>query len=58
MVEPSNSRAGGAIVALCVVAGATIGVVFRQVSIGILAGTAVGTAIAVLIWLQDRRRTR
>ncbi len=53
---PSEPRAGGAFIALTVVAGAVIGVAFRQPSAGVVGGAAIGIAIAVCLWLADRRR--
>jgi hypothetical protein len=50
------SQAGGFILAASIIAGTVAGVIVRQSSIGFLAGTAVGVLLALLIWLQDRRR--
>lgn len=49
-------RAAGAIIALGLLAGALIGVVLHQPSLGLLAGFAVGAAIAIGFWIIDRRR--
>lgn len=46
--------AGGAPLALSIVAGAFIGLVMGEPTIGILAGTAVGVAIALTVWLRSR----
>jgi hypothetical protein len=48
-------QAGGAIIAGAIIAGVVGGSILGQPSIGFLAGTAIGIAIAVLIWLRDRR---
>lgn len=56
MAEPRNPRAGGALVALCTLAGAVVGAVTRQPTIGIVAGVLFGALLATLLWLQDRRR--
>ena len=48
--------AGGFFLILAIFAGYAIGVARGQASIGVLAGTAVGTAIALFIWWLDRRR--
>ena len=56
MTDPDSPRAGGSLVALCVIAGAVIGVAFRQTSIGILVGAAVGAALAIWVWRHDRKR--
>ena len=50
------SRAGGAILAIAIIAGAVAGTMVGQSSIGLLVGTATGIVLAVLIWLNDRRR--
>ena len=49
-----NPVAAGAPLALCLTAGAVIGAIYRQPTIGILVGLAVGVGIAVLVWLRDR----
>ena len=58
MAAPSqqNSRAGGSILALSIIAGAVGGIILGQPSIGFLVGLAVGAAIAAALWLRDRRR--
>jgi hypothetical protein len=50
------SRAGGALLALSILAGVGIGVYARQPSIGFLAGTGAGLLMLLLIWLRDRKR--
>lgn len=50
-----SSRAGGFLIAVAVLAGAIIGVIAGQPSLGTLIGAAVGCLIAVLLWLRDRR---
>jgi hypothetical protein len=49
-------QAGGAILAIAIIAGAVAGTMAGQPSIGFLTGTAAGILIAVLIWLNDRRK--
>jgi hypothetical protein len=49
--------AGGVFVALGVIAGAVIGDLYGQSSLGFLAGLAAGVAAATLVWVVDRRRT-
>lgn len=51
-------RGGGAIIAIAIIGGAIIGLAMRQPSIGVLAGTALGVAAAIGLWLRDRRRPR
>ena len=48
-------QAGGAIIAGAIIAGVVGGSILGQPSIGFLVGTAIGIAIALLIWLRDRR---
>jgi len=50
------SRAGGCLIAAAILLGAGVGVVLRQPSIGILAGTGAGIALALLLWLRGRHR--
>lgn len=49
-------RAAGAFIALSVIAGTVIGVFLHQPSAGVVGGAAVGIAIALGLWLSDRRR--
>lgn len=48
--------AGGVLVALFMIAGTLVGTLYRQPSIGFLAGLATGAALALLVWWLDRRR--
>ena len=50
------TQAGGAILAIAIIAGAVAGTMVGQSSIGLLVGTATGILLAVLIWLNDRRK--
>jgi uncharacterized membrane protein (UPF0136 family) len=54
----SNGRrkptGAGAIIAFLVMAGTIIGGFLRQPSIGLLAGFALGVAIAIGLWLRER----
>jgi hypothetical protein len=52
------SQAGGAILAIAIIAGAVAGTMVGQSTIGLLVGTATGILLAILIWLNDRRRAR
>lgn len=56
MADPKNPSAAGALLALAVVAGALIGAIYSQPTIGTLAGFAVGVAITIVLWLRERRR--
>ena len=59
MTAPAPRRpamAGGFLLALSIMAGAVIGGLMGQPSIGLLAGTGVGLILLALIWWIDRRR--
>jgi hypothetical protein len=49
------SRSGGCLLAFSVLAGAFVGLIFGQPSIGFLAGSAVGLAMVLAVFLLDRR---
>lgn len=53
---PRSPAAGGALIALGAIGGATAGFFLRQPTQGFLIGIAAGIAVAVAIWLADRRR--
>ncbi|MEN2789227.1 hypothetical protein ABC974_06290 [Sphingomonas oligophenolica] len=53
---PRTPLAGGAPIAIGAMGGAVIGASQGQVTAGFLIGFAAGAAIAILIWLVDRRR--
>jgi len=50
-----GSTAGGSLLALSILAGAVIGTVNRQPTIGVLAGLAAGILLFLLVWLAARR---
>lgn len=50
-----GTRAGGFILAVCILAGAIVGVILGEASAGLLAGAALGTLIALVLWWRDRR---
>ena len=50
------TQAAGSMLAISIVAGAVAGVIVGQPSIGFLAGLAAGMALAILFWLNERRR--
>jgi hypothetical protein len=57
MPAKSNAPlAGGFLLCLALLAGTLTGVFLGQPSIGFLVGAGTGLAIAILIWLLDRRR--
>jgi hypothetical protein len=51
-----NAQAGGIFLTIGILAGAVWGVAAGEPMKGVLAGTALGIAAAVLLWLLDRRR--
>ena len=57
MNQPARQpRAGGAILAIAIIAGVVAGSIVRQPSIGFLVGTAAGVLLVASMWLIDRRR--
>jgi hypothetical protein len=51
-----STQAAGFILATSILAGAVAGVIAGEPSIGFLAGLGAGVAIALLFWLNERRR--
>jgi preprotein translocase subunit SecF len=51
-----NPTGAGAIIALLILGGTILGGLMGQPSIGLLAGTAAGILIALLLWLRERGR--
>ncbi|HEY0115642.1 MAG TPA: hypothetical protein VGB54_07960 [Allosphingosinicella sp.] len=52
----SGGIAGGSLLALAIVAGAVIGTLYGEPSIGFLIGLAAGILLFLLVWTLDRRR--
>jgi hypothetical protein len=50
------AQAGGSMLAVSIIAGTVAGVIVGQPSIGFLVGAAAGTLLALLFWLNERRR--
>jgi len=50
------SRSGGCLLAFAVVAGAAVGTILGQPSIGFLAGSALGLILVIAVFLMDRNR--
>jgi len=48
--------AGGIFIAFGLLIGAVVGVAMDQPSAGTVIGMAIGTVIAVVIWVMDRKR--
>jgi hypothetical protein len=55
MSEPRPNAAGGALIALGMIGGAAVGFAVGQATPGFMIGTALGIAVAILVWLRDRR---
>lgn len=51
-----NSRAGGCFLTLFILAGFLYGLSIQNPMKGVFIGTAIGAALAILVWLIDRRR--
>lgn len=57
MSKPDKTpRAGGALIAIAILAGAVVGIAWRQPVLGLVAGLVAGIALALLVWLMDKRR--
>lgn len=50
-------QGGGVLIALALIVGAILGTVYGEPSIGLVAGLGVGSLLALLLWLRDRRRS-
>ena len=50
------TQAAGSVLAISIIAGAVAGIIVGQPSIGFLTGTAAGLILAILFWLNERRR--
>lgn len=55
-MQHSRTRAGGCFLMICILAGFPLGLAIGNPMKGILIGTGAGIAIAVLVWLIDRRK--
>ena len=54
---PSRSPlAGGVLLALCLMAGAVIGISMGQPSLGVVGGLGAGLLLVAGVWLYDRQR--
>ena len=51
-----TTRAGGCFLTLCILLGFPLGLAIHNPMKGVLIGTAIGTAIALVTWLIDCRR--
>ena len=52
----STTKAGGCFLTICILAGFPLGLAIGNPMKGILIGTGVGIALAVVTWLIDRSR--
>jgi hypothetical protein len=55
-MQGSRTRAGGCFLTIFILLGFIGGLAIRNAMKGVLIGTGVGIAFAVLVWLIDRRR--
>lgn len=53
--SPKNAKGGGVFIMLALFIGVIAGIVYGQASIGMIVGLGFGVAIAVFVWLWDRR---
>jgi hypothetical protein len=56
-MQSRSTRAGGCFLTLCILAGFPLGLAIGNPLKGVLMGTAVGAALAVVVWLIDRPRS-
>jgi hypothetical protein len=54
--SPRPPVAGGVLIMLGVLGGATVGVTLGEATLGLLIGAGLGSGAAVLVWLWDRGR--
>lgn len=52
-----TSRAGGCFLTIFILLGFVAGLAIQNPMKGVLIGTAIGAAVAVILWLIDRRRS-
>ena len=52
----SSTRAGGCFLTICILGGFVAGLAINNPMKGVLIGTVLGAALALLLWLMDRRR--
>lgn len=51
-----STNAGGCLLIAAILIGTVGGILGGQMMAGIFAGTAAGVALAIIVWLVDRRR--
>ena len=52
-----TTNAGGLFLMLAIIIGSVWGVAANKPMLGVLSGTGIGIALALLVWLIDRRGT-
>jgi hypothetical protein len=55
-MQPKTTHAGGCFLMIAILLGFLGGLSMRDPLVGTLIGTGIGAAIAIIIWLLDRRR--
>ena len=53
-----STRSGGCFLTICILAGFVVGLAIGNPMKGVLIGTGTGAALAILLWLIDRRGDR
>ena len=56
VMTPRTTRAGGCFLTICILLGFPLGLAIGNPMKGVLIGTAIGAALAVIVWLIDSRR--
>jgi len=56
MSDQPQSRGAGIVIVFCIAIGTAVGTAMGQSSAGLVSGIAVGSLIAVALWLRDRKR--
>ena len=57
-MQRPTAKAGGCFLTFCILAGFVVGLAIGNPMKGVLLGTGIGAALAVLLWLIDRRQAR
>lgn len=55
-MTPSKPLAGGCFLTICILGGFVVGLAINDPMKGVILGTALGAALATLLWLVNRRR--